>query len=109
MIRLPHMIRGKELFKDCEPGEEGLKFSESGTILRERASVFPEYGKNWALDIFCITHNAVRAEFQDLFAIVTSMAHRKESVSVKDIEEVFNWWPTFAQFLVEVLEMENTV
>ncbi|KAJ8901737.1 hypothetical protein NDN08_003943 [Rhodosorus marinus] len=109
MERLPHMIRGKELFKDCQPGEEGLKFSEGETILRERSGVFSEYGKNWALDIFCITHNAVRAEFQDLFAIVTSMAHRKESVSVKDIEEVFNWWPVFAQFLVEVLEMENTI
>lgn len=64
---------------------------------------------NWALDIFTLPHNAIRAECVDLYNILESIQARTDNVSLSELEEFSVWWKVFDVFLIEYFDFEADV
>lgn len=101
--------RGRDLFRDAISQAQSIAIDSSVHILPERAWMFAEYGRDWALDLFAVTHNAMRIELRDLYGITVSFAKRKDTISDSDVENFFVWWPPFATFIVNALSLGDDV
>lgn len=64
---------------------------------------------NWALDIFTLPHNAVRAECVDLYNILESIQARSNRVEFSELEEFYTWWTAFEIFVIEYFDFEADV
>lgn len=65
--------------------------------------------RNWALDIFTLPHNAVRAECVDLYNILESIQARSHRVEFLELEEFCTWWTAFEMFVIEYFDFEADV
>lgn len=63
----------------------------------------------WALDVFTLPHNAIRAECVDLYNILESIHARSHLVTVTEIEEFTVWWTAFEIFVIEYFDFEADV
>lgn len=64
---------------------------------------------NWALDIFTLPHNAIRAECVELYNILESIQARTDNVNLSELEEFSLWWSVFDVFLIEYFDFEADV
>lgn len=81
--------------------------------IRRPIFYFAKFGtgvtSNWALDVFSLPHNAIRAECVDLYNILESIHARSHQVCVLELEEFFSWWKTFESFIIEYFDFEADV
>lgn len=76
--------------------------------LRRPAIQLTKFGTmhNWALDIFALPHNAVRAECVDLYNILESIHARSPQIVPMEMEEFNAWWIVFESFVIEYFDFE---
>lgn len=76
--------------------------------LRRPAIQYSKFGTlhNWALDIFTLPHNAVRAECVDLYNILESIHARSPQIVPMEMEEFNAWWVIFESFVIEYFDFE---
>ncbi|KAA8498010.1 hypothetical protein FVE85_5595 [Porphyridium purpureum] len=67
------------------------------------------YQKNWARDVFVVPHNAIRRELMDCYMILFAMDVRRDDMTAKDFDMFFQWWKTFALFVIHYLDAEEDV
>ena len=75
---------------------------------------FPEvkltpWGQSWAVDSFCLIHNAIKAEIRDLFGMAYVMQRRKLVLSHEHVEMFYEWWSEFVEFVEVALTIEEEV
>lgn len=109
MSKKDRIPRGRDLFKDAMQMTESVTIAQNVSILPERPWTFAEVGRDWAMDTFAISHNAVRRELNDLYGLVVSMVKRKDAVNAEDINNFFVWWPPFAEFILDALLIDHQV
>lgn len=79
--------------------------------MRHPIIYFPDYGVmvNWALNVFTLPHNAVRAECAALVNLVDVVSANFDQLDDLDVDDVHSWWSTFQVFIVEHFNFEADV
>lgn len=104
-----HSNYSMQSMQSC-PNARDLDASSRLTKLHPRG-MYGEFGSpsQWALDIFTLPHNAIRAEFMDLSSVLESVEVRLSCIRSYEIEELYFWWTVFEMFLVEYFDFEADI
>lgn len=92
-------------------GVEEVWSGSGRSSVKRPAIYYAKYGtgSSWAMDVFSLTHNAVRAECVDLYNILESIHARAHEVCLVELEEFYVWWGTFERFVMECFDYEADV
>lgn len=63
----------------------------------------------WAVDMFVLPHNALRAECLDLLDILNSFARARLSLTLGMLHDMAAWWEVFDPFLTAYFALEDAV
>lgn len=67
------------------------------------------WGSKWAIDVFSLMHNAIKAELQDLYKMADVLQRRKMVLTLNHVSYFYQWWSDFEEFVTAALNIEEDI